>query len=104
MTSYRWPSQWEIGIPGKAWDISSGDDIPRPCTEVHCNEIGVLVSHDTLYRESLYTVLLPGDMEFLSRVLSYVRGLSSYGVDPWDFLRRHLSVWIYIPKLYFGIF
>ena len=82
----------DLLTPVEYWDINSSNDIPRPCSEIHCTEIGTLVSDDTLYRDSMYVVMFPGDMGFVSKVLSYVRGLTSFGVDPWDFLRRHLSV------------
>ena len=92
----------DLITPVEYWDINSGYDIPTPCTEIHCYEIGALVSHDTLYRDTSYLVVLPGDMDFMSNVLSHVRGLNSFGVDPWDFLRRHLSVSLLFQNLFWN--
>ena len=92
----------ELVTPVEYWDVNSSTAPPRPCVEVHIHEIGALVSNDTLYRDSEFMVLMPGDMDYMTKVLSHVRGLTSYGVDPWDFMRRHLSVSYYF-KIYFEI-
>ena len=82
----------DLVTPQENWDVSSSFDVPPGCTEVHGTEVGVLVSGDTLYRETSYSVLLPYDSGLIPRIMGHVRSISCNGIDPWDYLRMHVSV------------
>ena len=67
---------------------------PYNFTEVFRREIGALVTRDSLYRESLYTVVLPSGLpehESLGALMS-TKGVEYGSSDPWDFIRRHILV------------
>ena len=67
---------------------------PYNFTEVFRREIGALVTRDSLYRESLYTVVLPSGLpehESLGALMS-TKGVDYGSSDPWDFIRRHILV------------
>ena len=82
----------DLLTPQENWNVSSSFDVPTGCAEVHGTEVGALVSNDTLYRETSYMVLMPYDSGLIPRIMGHVRGISCHGIDPWDYLRMHVSV------------
>ena len=67
---------------------------PYNFTEIFRREVGALVTRDSLYRESLYTVVvpsgLPGHVSLGDSMAS--KGVTYGDSDPWEFIRRHVLV------------
>ena len=67
---------------------------PYNFTEVFRREVGALVSRDSLYRESIYTVAVPSGLPSHGSLgeLMASKGVN-YGTSaPWEFIRRHILV------------
>ena len=67
---------------------------PYNFTEVFRREVGALVTRDSLYRESLYTVVVPSGLPTHISLgdLMASKGVNYGTSDPWEFIRRHVLV------------
>ena len=67
---------------------------PYNFTEIFRREIGALVTRDSLYRESLYTVVVPSGLPTHGSLgdLMASKGVDYGSSDPWEFIRRHVLV------------
>ena len=75
---------------------------PYNFTEVFRREVGAFVTRDSLYRESLYTVIVPSG---LPGHISLGDLLASKGVnygtsEPWEFIRRHILVCFLLENIF----
>ena len=61
-------------------------------TEIFGEEIATLVTSDSIYRETLYNVVIPYDVSLCDRITSHLSSANMRSVDPWVFFRERLIV------------
>ena len=61
-------------------------------TEIFGDEVATLVTSDSVYRETLYNVVIPYDVNLRDRILAHLTRSGMCTVDPWVFFRERLIV------------
>ena len=61
-------------------------------TEIFGEEVATLVTSDSVYRETLYSVVIPYDVSLKDRILAHLTQSGMCTVDPWVFFRERLIV------------
>lgn len=91
----------------QSWDTYSCSNEfkgPYNFTEIFRREVGAFVTRDSLYRESLYSVVVPSGLPEHGSLgdMLVSKGVNFGSSDPWDFIRRFVLVSDY-QKIYFLI-
>ena len=71
-------------------------------TEIFGEEIATLVTSDSVYRETLYNVVIPYDVGLKDRILAHLSVSNSSNLDPWVFFRERLIVSIVKGKVLYA--
>lgn len=61
-------------------------------TEIFGNEIATFVTSDSIYRETLYNIVIPYDESLGVRVASHMAEIGNCTDDPWVYFRERLIV------------
>ena len=96
------PGTTDLSAPVVPLAVTDGFSGELSGAEVFSTEIAWLKTPSCFYRDVSYQVVMPSPVDFIPKILTYVRTNVCPNADPWDHLRLYLSV--SIPKSVFGIF
>ena len=72
--------------------ISGPAEASYNATEVFGEEIATFVTSDSLYRETLYNIVIPYSESLRARVASHMTEIGNCTTDPWVYFRERLIV------------
>ena len=82
----------ETGCPLVPITAAGTVGVAYSATEIFGDEVATMVTSDSIYRETLYNVVIPYDVSLKSRILAHLTKSGLCTMDPWVFFRERLIV------------